>query len=199
MQPFADSQPDDIQVHGDEQQHEGADEQERPILRQRRIADSADIGRHRCAGEKKRGKIEERVYPIGPARHKSMKLSEGILGPRIQTALLRKSRGEFGDHECRRNKEECSREYPQAHRGSAVVRCGSNPARPQHRRDVEEKHIPHAHDARELLRNLARRRGVHAVASKAGISSSWSRKFRRNGSLDFSNPAQVPKKETRPS
>src|SRR5208282_5110714 len=91
------------------------------------------------------------------------------------------------------------RENPQAHGGSAVVRRRRNPSRPQHRRDVEEQHIPNAHHSRKLIFHFARRRSAHAVASRAGISSSCSRKLCRKGSFEFSSSCHVPKNATRPS
>ena len=43
-----------------------------------------------------------------------MEVTEGFLGPNIEAAFMRKSRGEFGNHEGRGNKKEQRRQHPEA-------------------------------------------------------------------------------------
>src|SRR5258707_41672 len=59
-------------------------------------------------------KIKERIDPVGPTGHEPVKVTEGFLGPHIEAAFMRKSRGEFGNHEGRGNKKEQRRQHPEA-------------------------------------------------------------------------------------
>src|SRR4029077_6884094 len=81
------------------------------------------------------------------------------------------------------------------------MRRGRNPARAQHRCDIEEQDVPEAHLPAQLLDWIggAVRGHAHRVTSSAGINSSCRRKFLRKGSVEFSNSPQGPKKVTRPS
>ena len=169
--------------------------------RKMRCSASADVGHHRRAGHQQSGKIEEGVDPVRPAGHKAVKFAERLFRPDVQAALVRKARGKFDDDERRRQKKHRRGKHPQADRGSAVVRRGRDPARPQHRGDIEEQDIPKSHHAAKLLFRICWSCGLiaHAVTSSAGISSSCSRKLRRNGSWEASSSAHVPKNFTPPS
>src|SRR5216684_2851430 len=162
---------------------------------------TADISSHRRASQEQAWKIKERIDPVGPTGNEPMKVAEGFLGPYIEAAFMRESRGEFGNHEGRGNKKEQRRQHPETYRRRAVVRRRRNPARTQHRRNVEKKDVPETHLLAQLLDWIGRAvcGRAHRVTSSAGINSSCMRKFLRNGSVEFSKSAQGPNRVTRPS
>src|SRR5437660_9522061 len=108
--------------------------------------DPAYIGAHSGAGKTKAGQIEKRVHPIGPAGHEAVELAEGVPRPCVEAALLRKAAGKLHDHQRRGHKEKNGGDDPKADRRGAVVRRRGNPARAENRGDIEEQHIPKAHD-----------------------------------------------------
>src|SRR5277367_6211513 len=130
-----------------------------------------------------------------------MEISKRFLGPDVQATFFRESRRQLIDHQGAGHKEKQRRQYPQTDRGSSVVPRGRNPARPQHRGDVEEQHIPEAHCFAKLRFWISSggRRRAHRVTSSAGMSWSCNRKSCKNGFLVSSNAFHDSNTSPRPS
>ena len=96
--------------HGDEQKNASETrEQKCAVLRKRCAALTDDVRAHGSAGEQQAGKIEDGVDPVGPAGDEAVKIAEGLPGPDVEAAFLRKSRGELVDYQRAGHKEEHAR------------------------------------------------------------------------------------------
>src|SRR5215831_1936049 len=211
LQPLAHIESDDVQHDRNEQQPQGDQQKKCAIMLQPRATLTNHVRAHRSAREQQSRKIEHRVNPIAPSRDEAVKVPERFFGPNVQPAFMRKSRGQFIDHQRGRNKEKQRRDDPQTNRRSSVVRRGGNPAWPKHRGDIKKEDIPESHFLAKLPDGIygdgtgrvairgAARGPVHRVTSKAGMNSSCLRKLTINGSVEFSNPPHGPKYVTRPS
>ena len=159
LQPLADIQADDVKPDRDGEKRKGAGEKKCLVLNQVLGVDPADVGAHGGAGHKQSGKIKERINPIRPPRDKAVKIAEGFFGPDVKAAFMGEAGGKLGNNQSRGHKEEKRGDDPQADGRCAIVGGSGDPARTQHRGDVEQQYVPQAHLAAELflnVRNLCR-------------------------------------------
>ena len=193
--------PDDVQPHRDNQHHKRSHQQKCAILRQPCGSGAADVGGHRRAGQqqvrenKKRCKsstsIRRRIRENRRTPSFVQTYSPPSSGNRVESstttnAVGTKNRSAASIH---RLIEDCPlRAAAAIHRGPSTVAMQNS--------STSQKPITRRNCC--FASGSARRRLAHEVTSSSGISSSWRRKLRRNGSGAASNPAHGPKYATRP-
>ncbi len=145
LQPFADVQANNVEQNRHAQQAERRPQRVDLVICQMAIPGTADEYRHSDAGSKQAGKVEEGVDPVGPSRHKAVKIAERLFAPDIEAAFSGKTGGKLDDDQRRGQKEQQGGQNPQADGRGAVVGSGGDPARSQNSGYVEKEYIPEAH------------------------------------------------------
>src|ERR1700677_124970 len=92
--------------------------------------------------EHDRGHVHHVIGPVTPARKKTVKIAENLLGPEINAALARVAVRKLDDRDSLRPEEQHEGNQPEPNRDSAVRGDARNDVEVEYRNDEERDKVP---------------------------------------------------------
>src|SRR5215207_716027 len=89
LQPAASLEADHVHQHRQPECAQRSRKDVRPVVHQRRVAPPDGVGGDHCRRHEEIGIVENVFDPVAPAAQKAVPLTEGRLGPEVDTSLLR--------------------------------------------------------------------------------------------------------------